>query len=258
MLPPSLLEQFVVGEVFAFLVIFSRLGAALMLMPGIGETYIAARSRLGLALMFSLVLTPVFEHLIPDPPGDVLTVALLLAAEITIGLFFGFICRLLVSTLHVAGTIIAYQSSLAMAAIFDATQTAQSTVIGNFLTISAIVLFFTLDIHHLMINGIADSYTLFAPGHFPPLGDMSEYISRTLGSVFIIAFRLAAAHIVFSLIFYIGSGVLARLMPTLQVFFVMMPAQVIIGFFLLMAMLQSIMFIYAGFVENALVEFMDW
>ncbi len=256
-LAPSLLEQFLIGELFAFLLIFARIGAGLMIMPGIGETYISPRIRLLLALSIALLLTPTFGYLIPEPPGSPLTLLLLLSAEILVGLFFGTLCRFLVSTLHITGTIIAYQSSLALAAFFDATQNAQSTVIGNFLTISAVVLFFTLDIHHLMIRGLADSYSLFVPGHYPVMEDMAQFLVRTMSQVFTVAVQLSAPHIVFALVFYLGSGVLARLMPNMQVFFVLMPPQIVIAFFLLMAMLQSILLNYAEFVETSLIAFLE-
>jgi flagellar biosynthesis protein FliR len=254
---PSLLEQFLVGELFAYLLIFARIGAGLMVMPGIGETYIAPRVRLLLALCIALVLHPTFSPLMPPVPNSPIILVIMVSAEILVGLFFGFLARLLVSTLHVAGTIIAYQSSLALAAFFDATQNAQSTVIGNFLTISAVVLFFTLDIHHVMINGLAASYGLFTPGQFPIIEDIALYLVQTLSAVFAIAVQLSAPHIVFSLVFYLGSGILARLMPNMQVFFVLMPTQIIIGFFLLMTMLQSILFNYAQFVEESLQAFLQ-
>ncbi len=254
---PSLLEQYLVSELFAFLLIFCRIGAGLMIMPGIGESYVSPRIRLLVALSISLLLLPTFGHLIPEVPGSPLTMFLLLLAEILVGLFFGFTSRLLISTLHVAGTIIAYQSSLALAAFFDATQNAQSTVIGNFLTISAVVLFFGLDIHHLMILGLADSYSLFTPGTYPPPQDMALFLSRTLSQIFAVALQLSAPHIVFALVFYLGSGVLARVMPNMQVFFVLMPTQIIIGFFILMALLQSIMLNYATFVEESLIAFLE-
>ena len=141
----SLLEQFLVGQVFAFLMVFCRVGAALMVLPGFGEAYIAPNIRLCFALMFSLVLTPLFAPIMPEAPGAPLTLLLLIAGEVLVGIFFGFFCRLLVNTLHVTGTIIANQSSLALASFFDTTQNAQSTVIGNFLTITAIVMFFAMD-----------------------------------------------------------------------------------------------------------------
>lgn len=253
---PSLLEQFLVGNLFAFLLIFARIGSGIMVMPGIGESYISPRIRLVFALMVALVLLPTFGDLIPEIPGSPLAMFLLVLAEIIIGVFFGFFSRLLVSTLHVTGTIIAYQSSLALAAFFDATQNAQSTVIGNFLTISAIVLFFTMDIHHIMLIGLADSYSLFPPGQFPMVQDMSKHLVQTMSKVFMVAVQLSAPHIVFALVFYLGSGVLARLMPQMQVFFVLMPPQIVIGFFILMAMLNAIMLNYSSFVKESLRAFL--
>lgn len=254
---PSMLEYFAIGELFAFLIIFTRIGAGLMVMPGIGESYISPRIRLMLALAISLVLLPTFSYLIPEPPDSILTLFLLIAAEVIIGLFLGFLSRLLVSTLHIAGTIIAYQTSLATAAFFDPSQNTQGTVIGNFLTITAVVLFFGLDIHHLMISGLSSSYSLFPPGNYPVMEDMAYYLMHTMTQVFEIAFQLSAAHTVFGLVFYLGSGILARLMPTMQVFFVLMPLQMIVGFFLLMALLQSIMYNYAEFVEQSLSAFLE-
>lgn len=254
---PSLLEQFLVGELFAFLIIFARMGSGIMVLPGIGESYISPRIRLAFALMTSLVLLPTFGYLIPEPPGSPLAMFMLVLAEVIIGVFLGFLARLLVSTLHVTGTIIAYQSSLALAAFFDATQNAQSTVIGNFLTITAIVLFFLLDIHHLMLIGLADSYSLFPPGQFPPIEDLSNHLMQTMSRLFMVAVQLSAPHIVFALVFYLGSGILSRLMPTMQVFFVLMPPQILIAFALLMVMLQSIMLTYSDFVSNSLRGFLE-
>ena len=254
---PSLLEQFLVTELFAFLLIFCRMGAGIMMLPGIAEAYVSTRMRLHFALAASLLLVPVFGDLMPEVPGSPLTLLILVVAEIVVGFFIGFLARLLVSTMHIAGTIIAYQSSLAMATIFDISLGGQSTVIGNFMTMTAVVLFFTLDMHHIMINGLADSYSLFPPGQFPVVGDMAEHLMQLFGKVFAMGFKLSAPHITFALLFYLCSGVLSRLMPTMHVFFILMPIQILIAFFLLLATFSSIMIYYTGFVEDALRAFLN-
>lgn len=251
---PSLLEQFVVGEVFIFLMVFARIGAGIIIMPGISESYISPRIRLAFALMLSLLLVPVVGDLIPEIPTSPIVLLLLLIGEILAGLFIGFFTRLLISTLHVAGTIIAYQSSLALAAFFDATQNAQSTVIGNFLTITALVFFFATDIHHLMLLALIDSYTLFDPGQFPLAGDMAGFLMRNMSEVFRLAVQLSAAHMVFALIFYLAAGVLVRLMPNMQVFFILMPAQILIGFFILLAILNAMMMFFSNYVQEMLLN----
>ncbi len=254
---PSLLEQFLVSELFAFLMIFVRVGTGIMVLPGFGEAYVSTRIRLIFALMMSLALVPIFSPLMPAIPGSPLSLFVLLIAEMLVGIFIGYLSRLLVSTMQIAGSIIAYQSSLAMATMFDISQGGQTTVISNFLTLIAVVLFFSLDIHHIMLMGLADSYTLFPPGQFPIVGDMAEHYMELFSQVFRIAIQLSAPHIVFALLFYLGSGVLSRLMPTMQVFFILMPPQIMIAFFLLMATLTTIMLTYTSFVEETLRAFLD-
>lgn len=254
---PSLLEQFLVTELFAFILIFCRMGAGIMVMPGIGEAYISPRIRLHLALAISLILVPVFGDLMPEIPGSPLTLLVYIVAEIIVGLFIGYMARMLISTMHVAGTIIATQSSLAMATIFDTTQASQSTVVGNFLTMSAVVFFFAADMHHIMLNGLADSYSLFPPGMFPVVGDMAEHYMLLFSRVFLMAIKLAAPHIVFALLFYVCSGVLSRLMPSMHVFFILMPAQLLIAFFLILAIFSSVLIYYTGFVEDELRAFLN-
>lgn len=253
----SYLEHFLVSEVFAFLLVFCRIGSGVMLIPGIGEGYVSPRIRLLFALMMSLVITPVVIDQMPAVPGSPLTLGVMIIAEVLIGAFLGFLSRLLLSTLHITGTIIASQSSLSTAAMFDATLAAQSTVIGNLLTITALVVFFSMDMDHIMFNGLADSYTLFKPGTFPVVEDMSNHLFQTMSRVFSVAIQLGAPHIVFSLVFYLGTGVLGRLMPTMQVFFVFAPAQIWAAIFLLMATLTSIIIYYTEFVEDTLSTFME-
>src|SRR5436309_1219260 len=108
-----MLSHFLISELFAFLLIFCRLGSAIMLLPGFGEAYVAPRIRLMLALMFSLILTPVIHF--PPAPATVSGLLFLMTGEILAGLFIGGLARMLIAAMHVAGTVIAYQSSLASA-----------------------------------------------------------------------------------------------------------------------------------------------
>lgn len=251
-----MLEVFVVGQIYAFLLIFARIGAGVMVLPGIGESYVSPRSRLLFALMASLVLTPVFQDNFSEVPGSPLTLFVVIITEIVTGLFMGLMSRIMIATMHVAGMIISYQSSLALATIFDNTQGGQTSVIGNYLTLTSVVLFFTLDLHHLMLQGLADSYTLIPPGQFLPFEDFSNHIAGLVQRIFTMGVQIAAPHIVIGLLFYTGAGVLSRLVPSMQVFFVMMPLQILFSFFLLAAIFTDIMFDYTRFVETELIGFL--
>ena len=250
-----MLEQFLVSQVFAFLLIFCRVGGGLMLLPGIAEAYVMPRARLGLALTIALVLTPALGAFMPPVPTSPLTLLALITAECLTGIFIGAISRILISTMHVAGMILAVQSGLASATLFDINQAGQGSAIGNLLGMVAVILLFALDLHHVMIRGLTDSYTLFQPGQFPPVGDFASMAATVMGRSFMVAVQFSAPMLVCGFIVYLAGGVLARLMPTMQVFFVIIPPQILISFFLLMSVLSGAMLWYMRYVEDTLIGF---
>lgn len=251
-----MLEQFVVGELFAFLLVFCRMGSTIMLLPGFGETYVSPRVRLLMALAISFVVTPLVQPSMPEIPGSPFGLAVLLAAEITVGIFLGLLSRMLLSTMHTAGMIIAFQSGLASALAFDMNAGTQGSPFGTLLSIAAVTMLFTLNLHHVMLTGVADSYTLFTPGVFPPVEDFAQMAARMLSSIFLIATAFAAPHIVAGLLVYLASGILSRLMPAMQVFFIIMPAQIMTSLFILVVSVSSGMLMYMNYFESMLTGFL--
>lgn len=251
-----MLSQILITELFAFLLVFCRIGTAVMLLPGFGESYIPARVRLFLAAMFSVVLAPVI-HSLPPMPSDIMSLFTILLAEIMIGLFLGGLSRMLISAVHMAGMIIAYQSSLASALTQDIAHTqAQGTSLGNLLGMTALVLLFATDLHHLMLRGLADSYTLFQAGQFPQVEDFAGHATQTMNSSFQMAMKMASPHLVIGLIIYLGAGIIARLMPNIQIFFLMMAPQLLISFFILMITASAIMLWYMEYIKDSLGGFL--
>ena len=210
-----MLQHFLISELFAFLLIFCRLGSAFMLLPGFGEAYVSPRIRLVLALMFSLTLVPII-HDLPPVPSTVSSLLGMVIAEIMIGLFLGGLSRCLIAAMHIAATIIAFQSSLASSLTQDiAGFSGQDTSLGNLLTMSAVVLLFASDLHYLMLRGLADSYTLFLPGQFPMVEDFANHATHILSGAFRMAAQLAAPNIVLGLIVNLEPD-LYRLVPNIQ------------------------------------------
>lgn len=244
------LESFTTAELFAFLLIFVRTGTGVMFLPGFGEGYVTPRARLLLALFFALVLMPALQPVLPAIPKSPLALTVLLAGEITVGAFLGLLIRVMVSAMHTAGMIISYQSSLSTATMFDMTQATQGTAIGNFLSLTAVTLLFVTNSHHLMLMGLFDSYSVFPAGGEVALGDMSDSMSRMVGDAFLMAIKLSAPLIVVGLVSFLGMGVLARLMPTMQVFFVIVSPQILVSFALLMSCLSGMMLWYLEFAEE--------
>jgi flagellar biosynthesis protein FliR len=227
----------------AFMLTFARVGTLVMLMPGIGEQLIPARARLSLALLLTLVLFPLTRPLLPTagPPAAVIA---LLIGEIAVGLVLGLAVRMVVGALQTAGNIVAQQLGLAFAMSVDPAMGGQQAAIGNFLTLLGITLIFAADLHHLAIMAIRDSYALLPPAGVPEMGDAAMLAIRAVGRSFALAVQIAAPFIVFGILFNLGVGVLSRLMPQLQVFFLAMPATILVGMLVFLGVVGVMMGVF--------------
>ena len=251
-----MLSQYLTTELFAFLLVFCRVGSAIMLLPGFSESFVAPRFRLLLALLFSLVLAPVVPTL-PVVPNNVPGLFLVILSEIMTGMFFGGLSRMMISAIDTAGYIIAYQTGLSAAVTVGLGQLqSQNTALGNLLSFSTVVLLFCTDMHHLMLRGLADSYSLFLPGQFPMVGDFAHHATHMMSGAFQTAMQLAAPSLVIGLLMNLGAGILSRLMPNFQIFFIMIAPQLLIGFFILMVTVSSIMLWYLDYFKTTLGTFL--
>ena len=241
-------------NIYAFFVVFARLGAAFMLLPGFGESFVYKRGRLAMALVISAVATPIAAPTLPPLPDGPLELTLVIAGEITIGLFIGALARILLSAVHTASMVIAYQTGLAAATIFDPTQNEQGAMIGRFFSLLALVLLFATELHHALIMTLIESYRLLPPGGLPPVGDFAAQAITFMSNAFVVALQMSAPMIVIGLMFYLGLGLVARLMPAVQVFFVALPLQVLLGFWVTMMAMSAMMLWYFEYFADGIAS----
>ncbi len=225
------LDQIIPGNAWTLLLVFARLGAAMMVMPGFGEVFVMPRARLLFAIALTVIVAPLVAPGLPALPNSPIRLFVVFAGEIVVGLFLGTLVRVMISALHVAGTIIGFQSSLSNATLFDPSESTQGSMIGTFLGIVGVVLVFVADLHHVILSAIVQSYTVFRPGEALPWGDFSDTIARLLAHAFALGLQLSAPFLVVGLVFYLGLGLVNRLMPQVQVFFIAMPLQIGLAFF---------------------------
>jgi len=225
----------------AFLLVFARIGTMVMLMPGLGEVNVPTRIRLGIGLALTLILLPLHRNAYQVNLENLAPLPFLMVHEILVGLILGATARVTISALSVAGSIIAQQLGLGFVTAVDPTQGQQGIVVGNLLTILGITLLFATDLHHLVIAALTDSYKIFRPGELMSSGDVASLATKTFALAFKIGVQLSAPFLVFGLVFNLGLGVLARLMPQMQVYFVGAPLSILLGFLILVAVIATMM-----------------
>ena len=243
-------------NLYHFLMVLLRVGSALSLMPGFMTSYVNTQVKLAVALAICIVMMPVIAPHLPPQPGDVLTMFSYILSEITIGVFLGVIMQILYTSLALAGNLAGQAVGFSNAQIFDPTFQTQTIVLETFLNIVALTVIFLTDLHHLMLSAVVDSYHLFPVGSTLPWGDFAKDVSQTLNDSFVMGFKIGSPFIAFTIVFYVGMGLVSRLMPQLNIFFLSLPLQIYLGLGLLFLTTPMMIVWFARYYENGLRQFL--
>ncbi len=244
----------VTAEVASILLVFARIGAALMVLPVFGEGYVLARARLVIALALALLLTPVLRASLPPVAGFDAGFAGLVVGEVVHGLFIGSFVRLGIMALSVAGTAFAMQMGFGAANFFNPMAGAQTSVTGNLLTAAGLMTLLALDGHHAMLAGLVASYDALPAGAGIATGDMAAAMARGSADAVVLGVQMAMPITVSAVLLYAVLGMMSRLVPTLQVMFVAMPAQILIGLAVFGLSLGAIVELYARFTADLVLQ----
>lgn len=216
-------------QALTVLLVFARVGTALMFLPGFGESFVPARFRLLFALAFAAAV-----HLaipLDASVGDGVTGMIgPLFLEVTIGAWIGLTARVLMTALQFAGYQIGMVSGLSNAFAPDSAAFQGGTILSSALILAGVAAIFATDFHHLMIDALLMSYEVFPVGQIMP-GDLAEQVVKAAGASVYVGVSLAAPFFILTLLLNLAMGLANRMMPTMPVFFVASP--ILIGFVLL-------------------------
>jgi flagellar biosynthetic protein FliR len=242
-------------QVYAGGLVFARIGAMVMLMPGIGENVVPPRIRLSFAVLMALLLAPLVSKSIVTVPSSVGAMSGAVLHEVLVGLMIGAVLKLFVSSLTTAGEIISLQTTLSFAQTTNPAGAQTSTAVATFLSMLGLTLIMVTDLHHLFIGAMVKSYDLFPFSRPVPVGDAAELAVRTVADSFKLGLQLSAPVLVFSIVFNLATGLVGRVMPSFQIFFVTSPLSVILGLSLLGLSLGGIAMVWTDRYRDLLAVF---
>jgi flagellar biosynthetic protein FliR len=231
---------------FQAVLIFARLGAAAMLLPGLGEQEVPAPVRLALGLGFVPLLLPVLEPALPSAPDSGAEVLRLLALEILAGIWIGGLARLLAMALSVAFQTSAAMLGLASVLVPDPSLGGGATVLGRFGTLATAVLVLSTGLHALPLRALAESYTLLPAGAPWPAGEAAEEMAAAGAAMLSLALRLAGPFVVAAVTINLALALVSRVAPQIQIYFIAAPGQILAGLALLALLAGPLL---AGFHE---------
>lgn len=238
------------GQVFPFMMVFCRLGAGLMMFPGIGEAFVTPRIRLLFALALSFLMLPVLAPLMPAIPVHPADLTRVMVVEIAVGLFFGSVMRVMMSILETTGAIIGMDIGLSNASILNPSMAHESALPAAFLGTTALVLIFVTDFDQLLFRALLDTYKIFPVGLELPYGDIVQSFIGLVSRSFLVGVQLAAPLMVMGLLLYTSLGVMQRLMQQIQLFLVLIPVQIWGGLFVFSACVTIIFSVWLNVYDD--------
>ncbi len=239
--------------VLATFVLFCRIGACLMVMPGFSNPRVPVNIRLFLAFAITLALTPLLSGSIEASASEAAPIALMLilVSEIGIGALIGVLGRAFFEALATLTNMIAMAIGLASPLKGPMDESEPSPAVASLVALAATTLFFLTDLHWEVLRGLVASYAaLPVSAYFNPQFSLIQ-VSECLSKSFLIALRISSPFVIYSLIVNLAIALAAKLTPQIPVYFISMPAVVAGGLFLLYVACKQ-------FLEQFLAAFSTW
>lgn len=241
--------------IFPFFMVFVRLGAMMMVMPAISDGAISPRIRVLAGIAIAFLMYPALMNKIPDVPDSTPVMIVMVLGEVLIGIMMAIGARLFLATMALAGDLISFMSGFQAATLFDPRMGGTSTAPAVFLTMTASMLVFATGLHLYMLQAVFDSYNVLPVGKIPEMGDALTAVVNLLGAIYVIGVKLAAPVVTVGFLTYMGFGLLNRMVPQVQAFFVALPLTVSLGLFVLGVSLASMITLFNEEIFNYAIVF---
>ncbi|MBU0481466.1 MAG: flagellar biosynthetic protein FliR [Proteobacteria bacterium] len=216
-------------QVLLLLVILIRVGPLIFLMPVTGSRGVPGQVKILISLMTALVLVPVIRI---DPgilPESAIDFIIFVGREFCIGMTLALFVRFVFAAVETAGQMVGIQMGMGMAGTMDPQFGVQISLVGFFWNLVAILIFLSLDGHHLFFRTLADSFDWIQPGGMEITQATYLGILKGAANMFVLAVKImapAGAALFFS---HVAMGIIAKTVPQIPILIVGLPVNIAIG-----------------------------
>ncbi len=214
---------------YGVLLIFLRVAAIVFSTPILDSTTIPVVFKAGLAFSASILLLPVVDAVVSVKDLSLMTFVIGILSEIAIGVTIGLSVKLLFAGVQLAGQIAGFQMGFAVANVVDPTTSAQIPILAQFYNLTAMLVFFAINAHHMFFRALVDSYKVLPPLSMHISPQLVEMMMRLATNMFVVAIKVGAPLIAVMLVVSVGLGLVARTVPQMHIFIVAMPLKIVIG-----------------------------
>jgi len=244
------LSSVAVSQFWVFLQVLIRFSSIVAIAPVFGARQVPTQVKVGLTLVLSIALTPLVRSSFPSadlsPPHDLGGFATVIVLQSMVGMLMGFVVSLVLSAFQIAGSLLDLQVGFSMAQTFDPELNSEATPLSQFQYYYALLLFLLANGHHIVLEALDRSFALLPASKITLASGshLSLMTDVTFGAL-VNGVKIAAPTCAVLFIVDVSFALMSRAMPQLNIFFVGMPAKVIVGL-LLIAVLLPATAVFAG------------
>jgi len=211
--------------------VFLRLLGLFVVVPAFSHKAIPTVVKVSLALALSLAFYSFLKPYLGAVPMTLGGLALVALRETVVGLLMGFTAYLVFEAVHLAGQFIGYQIGFGSVGLIDPVNNTQSSVLVPLTGWMALMVFFIMDLHHLMIQLFIYSFKITQNMDLALVGSASVFkvLSETTGNLFVVAVQMAAPITLLALTVNMTVGILSRLLPQMHVILFAFPLTILLG-----------------------------
>jgi flagellar biosynthetic protein FliR len=224
-------------DVARFLAILLRLSLVVFLVPPFSNTRVSASIKACLVLMLTTMLFPLLRKDVAPLTFDAGSLLCTVAGEAVFGLLMALSVTLVLAAFEFAGELISYQAGLSMAQVVDPQGGFQMTIVSNLIELIALLLFLSINGHHVILKLIVESFRTIPVGEFSLNVATIDRLILASGQLFIIGIKVAAPVLVVLFLIQVALGVISKFVPSINILMTSFPITIAVGlFFIVLAM----------------------
>ncbi|MCL2058736.1 MAG: flagellar type III secretion system protein FliR [Oscillospiraceae bacterium] len=243
-------EQALIDAVALFFLVFLRVTGMFVVSPIFGRQNLPVYYKLGFSFFIALIMTSSAPIVSPGFYGNAPEYVYYAAREFIIGASIGFIPYLMFSAIYMAGQMIDMKIGFSMVNVLDPVSNVQIPITANFYFILCMLMFITVNAHHMVILTISHSYSIIPLGRLNMDGEVMATLMRLFSDVFIVGFRIAAPIVFTVLLADVALGTISKAMPQINVFMVGMPLKILVGIVIMIVTMPTMLIILGELFKN--------
>lgn len=236
------------NEFYTFVFCFIRTVSWVLFAPFF--LHISSRIKVCIAVVLALFVSSIIKSI--NLSDNFMQWIPLILSEITIGVFLGLFVRVLMLAIELAAYLIGFQLNLSNASVFNPSSHASSPLIISLLSLSSFVFFFQFNLHYSVIKSLVQSYE-WLPFSHGTISGLNKCLLKIMNLSLEMAVKLSCPVVIVGSIFYLVIGLISRILSGLQIFFVMIPAQILINITVFIAIIIPLIRLFITYLDESLM-----